>query len=491
MNGAPGPHPGGFFAALEARARTLGSLLCVGLDPHLEQLPSGTARDALALCTRLVEQTRDVALAYKPNAAFFEALGPDGMRALAELIARIGPDVPVILDVKRGDIASTAAAYARAAFEGLGAGAVTLSPYMGWETVQPWLAHPGTAVFLLCRTSNPGGADLQEARLSADLDGPCERLFERVAGWVADRGAADRVGLVVGATRPDALAAVRARAPAAWILAPGVGPQGADLEAALRAGRRADGLGLLLNASRAIAGADDPRAAAIGLRDQIRCAAQAVPDAKGAPAWAPPPRPPLASLARGLLEAGCVRFGDFELKSGLRSPIYVDLRQLTGHPQVLAAAARAMAPCLDHVRHTHGFDRLAALPYAGLPLGTALSLERGWPLIFPRARRKAHGTGARVEGPFAAGERAVMVDDLATRGTSAREAAVTLRAAGLTVEDLVVLIDRGSGAARALGEDGVRLHAACTLGELLPHWRGGLTNGQIDEVRAFLRETGG
>ena len=154
---------------------------------------------------------------------------------------------------------------------------------------------------------------------------------------------------------------------------------------------------------------------------------------------------PYSLLADGLLEAGCVKFGQFTLKSGLESPIYLDLRQLVSYPALLAQVAAAYVPILRGL----SFDRLAALPYAALPIGAAISLQTGWPLVYPRKEAKAYGTKAEIEGLFSPGERAVVVDDLTTTGGSKFEAIEKLTAAGLQVSDVVVLIDRQSGAPEA------------------------------------------
>lgn len=468
-----------FFSRLEERARQTGSLLCVGLDPHPADLPQPTAMAAREFSLRLIEATADLALAYKPNAAFFEAFGAEGWQALAEVIRAVPPEIPVILDVKRGDISSTAEAYARACFDGLGAQAVTLNPYLGHDSLLPFLQDPRRAAFLLCKTSNPGAADLQDLPLYAD--GRHLRLFEQVALLAQTWNVNDNIGLVVGATHPAALADVRRLAPDLWILAPGVGAQGGDLNAALAAGLRADGLGLLIPVSRAISRAADPHQAALELHQAIASARQAaaasVVTANGVP----------ERLAEGLLQAGCVRFGQFKLKSGLMSPIYIDLRQLVSHPDLLAEAATAYVNLLQPLQ----FDRMAALPYAALPIATAISLQSGWPMIYPRKEVKAYGTRAEIEGEFSEGERVVVIDDLATTGGSKFEAIEKLTQAGLSVQDVVVLIDRQSGAAEALAKAGFRLHAVLTLTALLDYWeqRKRIPADQIAAVRAFLKET--
>ena len=277
-----------FFTFLEKRVDDASSLLCVGLDPHVNDLPEPTVEAALTFSLNLVKQTARYAAAFKPNAAFFERFGAPGWDALKRVIdaiaeesARMGSMIPVILDAKRGDISSTAEAYAESAFGMLGAHCITINPYLGKDSVDPFITNAEKGVFLLCKTSNPGAADLQDLMVDGGrwtVDGVSRStvngqrsmpLYEHVASLAQFWNTKNNIGLVVGATQPDALARVRLAAPGLWFLAPGIGAQGGDLETALTAGLRRDGKGMLIPVSRGISRAANPATAAAELRDQI------------------------------------------------------------------------------------------------------------------------------------------------------------------------------------------------------------------------------
>ena len=297
-----------FTHTLRQRWQAADSMLCVGLDPDPARIPAhlGTGPEAIdRFCRDIIAATADTVCAFKPQIAYFAAQGAEDV--LAGLITHIHaehPGIPVILDAKRGDIGSTARQYGVEAFDRFKADALTLSPFMGFDSIEPYFEWAGRGLILLCRTSNPGGNDLQalsvlpagnatgtppgapSPRQSASgttPDAQPEKLYEHLARLAAGPwNVSGELGLVVGATFPDELARVRTLAPRLPLLVPGVGAQGGDVNATVRAGLDADGYGLVINSSRAIlyAGqstdfADQARKAAVATRDAIRAARDA------------------------------------------------------------------------------------------------------------------------------------------------------------------------------------------------------------------------
>lgn len=265
-----------FFSFLEKRVDDCSSLLCIGLDPHVNDLQAPTADSARDFCVNLVKQTSRYAAAFKPNAAFFEVFGAAGWTALKDVIDaikgesdRMGSMIPIILDAKRGDIASTAEAYARSAFENLGVDCITLNPYLGKDSIEPFIQQSQKGVFLLCKTSNAGSLDLQNLLvLPVGSDSPMP-MYNYVAQLAQQWNEKNNIGIVVGATHPQIMSSIRATVPDMWFLAPGIGAQGGELELALKAGLRKDGKGMLINVSRSVARAEKPGVAAAELRDEI------------------------------------------------------------------------------------------------------------------------------------------------------------------------------------------------------------------------------
>ena len=266
-----------FINKLSAAWTANNSLLCVGLDPDLAKLPA-ELRDLpdgiTTFCTRIIDATADLACAFKPQIAYFAALGAEQqLEDICRYVRENYPHIPLILDAKRGDIGATATQYAREAFERYGADAVTVNPYMGEDSLDPYLAWADRGVIILCRTSNPGGSDLQ----FLNTDG--EPLYQRVARLVAGKWNKNgQCALVVGATFPEELAQVRAIVGDMPLLVPGIGAQGGDIAATVGAGQTANGMGMMISSSRAIIyatphdgedWADAARRVAIETRDAI------------------------------------------------------------------------------------------------------------------------------------------------------------------------------------------------------------------------------
>lgn len=267
-----------FRDKLEGAWASSNSLLCVGLDPDPALMPID---DVATFNIAIIEATSEFACAYKPNVAFYEALGPErGYEALRRTLAAIPPHIITLADAKRGDIEHTARAYVTAIFDDLGFDACTVNPYVGYDSTEPWIERPEKAAFILCRTSNPGAADLQDLRV--DSDGGSMPLYEAVAMRARSWDRHGNVGLVVGATYPDEMRRIRALCPSLPFLAPGIGAQHGSLAESVRAGLDEHGRGMLLNVSRGVTYAsksrDFARAAAREakrLRDEINAAREA------------------------------------------------------------------------------------------------------------------------------------------------------------------------------------------------------------------------
>jgi len=257
-----------FNQRLQQVQERTGSLLCVGMDPDPARLPEHLSRDVDGIgefCREIIRTTREHVCGYKFNSAFFEALGGAGLDLLLDLRQSLPEPLLAIYDVKRGDIGNTAKHYARAAFESLRMDAVTLNPYMGYDAVAPFLTDASRGAFILCYTSNDSSRDFQQVRSEAGRP-----LYLQVAAKARDWNGGRNVGLVVGATKAEAVAEVRETAPDLPILAPGVGAQGGDLEAVLRAGRSSEGYGLIIPISRGIIYAGTGREYATRAGEQAR-----------------------------------------------------------------------------------------------------------------------------------------------------------------------------------------------------------------------------
>jgi orotidine 5'-phosphate decarboxylase subfamily 2 len=256
-----------YFGKLRAASAERDSLLCIGLDPEPRVIGGGVER-AVEVCRRVVDSTSDIACAYKPNSAFWEQYGPSGWEALATVRRLVPPDVPVLLDCKRADVPNTMAAYASAVFDAMHFDAATVHAYHGADSIAMFADYTARGVYVVCHTSNPGRADLQ------DLPSGEQPLFMAVADLAMRCNKNGNMGVVIGATAPHEVALVRHRFPKQPFLLPGIGRQGGDVEATVRAAFTGDSASCLVAVAGAIMGAGDPRAAAMSWRDRIRVAAE-------------------------------------------------------------------------------------------------------------------------------------------------------------------------------------------------------------------------
>lgn len=500
---------GAFFNVLKMRCDELGTLLCVGLDPHVKQLPEATPAAAEKHSLDLIAATKEYAACYKPNAAFFECFGEDGVAALKRVVsAAKAVGAPVLLDAKRGDIGTTSEAYATAAFDELGVDAITLSPYMGSDSIEPFVGlreHGATrGAFVLCKTSNKSSADIQTLRVT-DSSGCSRRVFEHVAAMTIQGDVWNKhsnVGIVVGATDLEAMEAVRRINPTVWILAPGVGAQGGDIESCCRAALRPDGSGLLVAVSRGISSAADPREAARQYRDainRIREEKRLGPAPGGLQQYQ-------KEFVEQALAAKVLRFGSFELKSGRQSPYFFNAGLFnTGAAQAClcsAYAARIVAARLK-------FDVIFGPAYKGISLaaGVAAALFTEYAIdvgyAYNRKEPKDHGEGGVLVGADVVGQRCLLVDDVISAGTAIREAKGILDQHGATLVGVVIALDRQertgkdeeltkvSAVQSVQDEFGVPVMSIIDLDGLLNylHDNGGLS-GHIENVRAYREKYG-
>jgi len=455
-----------FFTKLEARVSQVDSLLCVGLDPHGAQIlgdsyATATSAEkceaAFTFCKTIIDATLPYAACYKPNAAFFEALGvEDGNTTLVRVLAEIPSEVPILLDVKRGDIGSTAAAYAEACYDHCKADAVTLSPLMGWDSVAPFVTdkYSDKGAFVLCKTSNPGSNDILALSLATG-----ETVYERIAKlaqqWSAKSGAA--LGLVVGATDSTALANARkAGGEGVWILAPGVGAQGGDLEEACKAGFNSEGTAMLIPVSRGISKAEDPAKAAKELAEKINAVRTKIKEESSGS----------SNEAEGTIEAyqkeflefslsqNVLKFGSFVLKSGRTSPYFFNAGLFASGAALFKLGTAYASAIMNSPELVDGkggviFDVVFGPAYKGISLGAvvcaALYNDYGIDVGFAYDRKEAknHGEGGKLVGAsMSDGKRVLVVDDVITAGTAIRQSHTMLESIGAKMVGVVIALDR-------------------------------------------------
>ncbi|KAL7575981.1 hypothetical protein ACA910_000770 [Epithemia clementina (nom. ined.)] len=473
-----------FREKLESRVKAIDSLLCVGLDPHESELfphddntaktddlitPEARCDAAFTFCKTLVDVTLPYAACYKPNAAFFEALGDGGTKVLRRLCQDvIPPDIPILLDAKRGDIGSTAVAYAVACYDHIGADAVTLSPLMGWDSIQPFVSgkYAGKGAFLLCKTSNPTSEELLACQLASSSSSSTknETVYERIAKLVGETWASNAssalLGLVVGATDPLAMQKARkAAGPNVWILAPGVGAQGGDLMDACQAGLSPSGSGMLVPVSRGISRAENPAEMAKTLVEEIRQAAEKVREASASSSGNSKDasavsiiQPYQEDFIKFSLSEGVLRFGSFVLKSGRTSPYFFNAGLFASGAALFhlgnayASAIMASSELRDSTGVT--FDVIVGPAYKGISLGAVVcsslfsnhGVDAGF--AYNRKEAKDHGEGGQLVGASLDGKRVLVVDDVITAGTAIRESHEMLLSVGAKPVGVVIALDR-------------------------------------------------
>lgn len=429
------------------------SLVCVGLDTDINKIPEklkNLKEPLFEFNKAIINSTANFVCSYKLNSAFYEAEGISGIEQLkrtVEYIHKNYPNIPVILDAKRADIGNTNNSYAKFCFEYIGADAVTIHPYLGKEAIETFLEYKDKGIIILCRTSNPGAGEFQ------DLQVDSKKLYQIVASNVSrDWNYNNNCLIVAGALYPNELADIRdIVGEDMTILIPGVGAQGGNVQEVVRAGINSYGSGIIVNSSREIiySSNNDDYAKKAGikakeLRESIN-------------------RYRYKNLVLDLHKIGAVKFGEFTLKSGMVSPIYLDLRVLVSHPEVMKITAKAYSGLLENIQ----FDRMAAVPYAAMPIVAAVSAENSRPWIYTRKESKEYGTKKMIEGEYNKEEKVVVVDDMTTNGASKLEVIGPFEKEGLKVSDIVVLVDREQGAKGLLAKKGYKLHSVLPMSNIL------------------------
>ena len=482
----------GFFTALTDAMGSRQSLLVTGLDPNPEMLrtwaaPRGLGGSSLmsqarSWCKSVIEATEDHVCAYKPSLGFYQAMGSAGVELLLEVRELLPRDLPLIIDIKHGDLNSSSA-IAAYLFKTLQADAVTLNPLAGQDIAAPFLLYPGKGVVINCHSSNPAARILQH---HPNEDQPLYlQLVKESQSW----GTPDQLLLEVGTSDPDILKRVRRAAPERFVMLRSLWGEEGNLQRLLASGLNQAGDGLLLPLPQSLLNDSDINGQTEALKQRINgmrtdhlqqleqadttsAQCRIWPHPQAASTVAAPSTTPastagvdaeLKDLVIDLFDIRCLLFGEFKQASGAIFNYYVDLRQIISDPALFHRVLDCYAQVLQQLQ----FDRVAGIPYGSLPTATGLSLQLHKPLIYPRKEVKAHGTRRLVEGEFNEGETVAVVDDILITGGSVLEGIAKLRDSGLTVNDVVVFLDHGGRhdqrAKQRLQNQGLQLHAVLTL----------------------------
>lgn len=481
-----------FASKLRAAIATNQSILCLGLDPNPEVMPtiyqaqyeaeSAIHSDhAVAYLWEwmnfIIQSTADLVCAYKPTLGFYTALGSAGLELLAKTLAAIPPEIPIILDAKHADLNSSTV-MAKTAFEQWGVDAITLSPYSGQDLAARFLMYPDRAIFVSCYASNTTAQDFQEY---PNRDQPLYlNVVQNCQAWAG----MEALALEVGAANIEALAKVRSLAPERLILArsiwannQGNGQENThkidNLAAILNAGLDAHGGGLILPVNQDALAIGEPAEFVRSLRDEVNQAITLTAHQRpSCELWVPnvclldrqgqPDSKSHTNLILQLFDIGCITFEETVQASGQVFPYYIDLRKIISNPQLFDSVIATYAEILQNLQ----FDRIAGIPYGSLPTASGLALRLNFPLIFPRKEVKAYGARRLIEGNYEAGETIVVVDDILISGKSAIEGAQKIESCGLKVRDIVVFIDHEAGVRDRIQQSGYSPHAVLKISEI-------------------------
>ena len=461
-----------FLETLKEMQRKNNSMVCVGLDSRIDKLPEGLSKDSKGVFEfnrAIIDKTCDLVCAYKPNLAFYEADGTlDALKKTVDYAHSQG--IPVIADAKRGDIGNTAKAYAKAIFETLGFDAVTVNAYMGYDCVEPFSEYKDKGVIVVTRSSNPGARDIQDIK---DQNG--KPIYMRMLELVQEWNTNGNLLMVAGATYPEELAEIRKAAPNMTFLVPGIGKQGGDVAKTVQAGMDADNFGIIINSARGIIYASSGKDFAEAARTKTKALRDTINKHK------------TAKLVLDLFDAEGIKFGDFTLKSGLKSPIYIDLRPLVSYPNLMEQIAKEMSAMVKNMR----WDVMAGVPYTALPIAVHMSKQLNKPMIYARKETKKHGTGRKIEGVFKKGDRCIIIDDMITDGGSKFENIKPMKQAGMKVKDVVVVLDREQGGAKNLAKKGYKLTSLLKLTDVLVILKDyeKISEEKYEEVMDYLKKT--
>lgn len=477
-----------FFTSLTEAINSRQSLMVTGLDPNPEMLRTwannngisnrSTLSQARSWCKSVIDATESHVCAFKPSLGFYQAMGSAGLELLQEIRELIPADLPLIIDIKHGDL-NTSTAIAGYLFKTLMADAVTINPLSGHDIAAPFLVYPGKGVVLNCHSSNPAARPIQHH--PNDDDPLYLKVIEEAQAW----GTPEQLLLEIGTGDPAILSRVREAAPERFVMLRSIWGEGTNLQDLLNAGLNPTGDGLLLPLPQSLLHERDIDDSVVALKAEVNEARQIAQDTaqsaalsshheaehcriwpqSKSPASTGPDRA-LRDLVIDLFDIRCLLFGRFQQASGQIFSYYIDLRQIISDPALFQRVLASYAKLLNDL----SFDRIAGIPYGSLPTATGLSLQLHKPLVYPRKEVKAHGTRRMIEGEFAAGERIAVVDDILITGGSVLEGVGKLTTSELEVKDVVVFLDHGgrhdTRAKDRLAEAGIALHAVLTLDEI-------------------------